>query len=285
MARVTILAMHRDSLITLPPPRGERGRPKPVVFGPDTEPPLFPPPTALDDVRPLDLRTVVHSTREGELWNEFVARHHYLDHKTLVGAQMRYAVHDRDGWRLAMLGFRTAAWKLAPRDAFIGWTPQKREKNLPLVVDNPRFLILPRITTPTSARTSSLSSAAACPRTGRSATAPPPSSSRPSSRHRASPAPSTEPPAGPMSEPRGGEGATTATSSATSQKRTSGSAPCDGIGGERSIARIPRPANAYAERIRPLAVLNGLEFLSRCLLGVYFGWCHLRMVPVYLADH
>ena len=46
-------------------------------------------------------------------------------------------------WPLAMLGFSTAAWKLAPRDAFIGWTPQLREKNLPLVVDNPRFLILP----------------------------------------------------------------------------------------------------------------------------------------------
>ena len=29
-----------------------------------------------------------------------------------------------------------------------GWTPQLREKNLPLVVDNPRFLILPWITIP-----------------------------------------------------------------------------------------------------------------------------------------
>ena len=35
---------------------------------------------------------------------------------------MRYAVHDRNGWPLAMLGFSTAAWKLAPRDNFIGWT-------------------------------------------------------------------------------------------------------------------------------------------------------------------
>ena len=61
---------------------------------------------------------------------------------------MRYADHDRDGWPLAMLGFSTAAWKLAPRDKFIGWTPQLREKNLPLVVDNPRFLILPWITIP-----------------------------------------------------------------------------------------------------------------------------------------
>ena len=62
-------------------------------------------------------------TREGRLWNEFVARYHYLGYKTLVGAQMRYAVHDRNGWPVAMLGFSTAAWKLAPRDNFIGWTP------------------------------------------------------------------------------------------------------------------------------------------------------------------
>ena len=47
-----------------------------------------------------------------------------------------------------MLGFSTAARKLAPRDSFIGWTPQLREKNLPLVIDNPRFLILPWITIP-----------------------------------------------------------------------------------------------------------------------------------------
>ena len=148
MARVTMLAMHRDGLIELPPPRWQRGRPKPIAFGPDTEPPLFPAPTTLDEVRPLDFRAVVHSTRESRLWNEFVARYHYLGYKTLVGAQMRYAVHDRNGWPIAMLGFSTAAWKLAPRDNFIGWTPEKREKNLPLVIDNPRFLILPWIEIP-----------------------------------------------------------------------------------------------------------------------------------------
>ena len=148
MARVTMLAMHRDGLIELPPPRWRQGRPRLIVFGPDTEPPLFPAPTTLDEVRPLDLRTVVRGTRESKLWNEFGARCHYLGHKTLVGAQMRYAVHDRNGWPLAMIGFSTAAWKLAPRDSFIGWTPQLREKNLPLAVNNPRFLILPWITIP-----------------------------------------------------------------------------------------------------------------------------------------
>ena len=56
---------------------------------------------------------------------------------------MRYAVHASDGTPLAMLGFSTAACTLAPRDRFIGWSRLRREKNLPLVVDNPRFLILP----------------------------------------------------------------------------------------------------------------------------------------------
>ena len=69
----------------------------------------------------------------------------YLGYKRLVGAQMRYAVEDRTGLPLAMLGFSTAAWKTAPRDRFIGWSPQTRENNLPLVVDNSRFLILPKV--------------------------------------------------------------------------------------------------------------------------------------------
>ena len=148
MARVTMLAMHNDGLITLPPPKWPRPKARPIVFGPDTEAPLIPAPATLDEVRPLDLQTVVRDTREGRLWNEFVARYHYLGYKTLVGAQMRYAVHDRGGRPLAMLGFSTAAWKLGPRDSFIGWTPGLREKNLPLVVDNPRFLILPWIKIP-----------------------------------------------------------------------------------------------------------------------------------------
>lgn len=47
-----------------------------------------------------------------------------------------------------MLGFYTAAWTLAPRDRFVGWSRQLREKNLPLVSDNPRFLILPWVRIP-----------------------------------------------------------------------------------------------------------------------------------------
>ncbi len=148
MARVVMLAMHKDGLIELPPPKWPRPPRRPATFGPDTEPPLLPPPDTLQAVRPLSLRPIVGYSRKGKLWNEYVARYHYLGYTTLVGAQMRYAVHAHDGTPLAMLGFSTAAWTLAPRDRFIGWSRQMREKNLPLVVDNPRFLILPWVHIP-----------------------------------------------------------------------------------------------------------------------------------------
>ncbi len=140
MARVVMLAMHLDGRIELPPPKWRQNRPGPIVFGPDTEPPLLPPPATIDEVRPVELRTVVRGDRWGTLWNEFVARYHYLGYKTLVGAQMRYAVHAKDGTPLAMLGFSTAAWTLAPRDRCIGWTPELREKSVSLTRNNPGTL-------------------------------------------------------------------------------------------------------------------------------------------------
>ena len=174
MARVTMLAMHRDGLIELPLLPRRQNRPGPIVFGPNTDPPLFPPPTTLDEVRPLDLRPVVRGTRECKLWNEVVDRYHYLGEKTLIGAQTRYAVRDRDGWPLALLGFSTAAWKLAPRDRFIGWTSQLREKNLPSWSTTRASSSCAGSPSPISARTYSRSSAAACPTFGPSATTQPP---------------------------------------------------------------------------------------------------------------
>ena len=61
------------------------------------------------------MHTVVRGDRWGQLWNEHVARHHYLGYKTLVGTQMRYAVLAGDGTPLAMLGFATAAWRAKTR--------------------------------------------------------------------------------------------------------------------------------------------------------------------------
>ena len=182
----------------------------------------------------------MRGTREGKLWNEFVARYHYLGYKTLVGAQMRYAVHDRNGWPLAMLGFSTAAWKLAPRDTFIGWTRQLREKNLPFVVDNPRFLILPWVKIPNLGSHILAIIRRRLPDdwTERYNTTPVlietfvETPRYTGAVYRAS--------AGSMSAPPRGAGATTGTGSSTNRKRMSGSGPCDETGNAASIAKIRR---------------------------------------------
>ncbi len=59
----------------------------------------------------------------------------------MPGAQIRYFVRSAEGEPLAVLGFGAAAWKIAPRDS--GWDAECRRRNLPFVVNNARFLILP----------------------------------------------------------------------------------------------------------------------------------------------
>ena len=53
-----------------------------------------------------------------------------------------------DGLLLALLGCGAAAWKTAPRDRFVGWDAATRQRNLPLVVNHARYLILPWIRLP-----------------------------------------------------------------------------------------------------------------------------------------
>ena len=86
----------------------------------------------------------VENRMDSLLYNEFIERYHYLGYQPLPGAQRRYMVFGQERL-LALLGFGAAAWKTAPRDRYIGWTHQQREKNLHLVVNNARFLILPWI--------------------------------------------------------------------------------------------------------------------------------------------
>ncbi len=76
--------------------------------------PPLPLPKCLNEVRPLEFRIVTGSTRKLRLWNELITRWHYLEYTHLVGAQMRYAVHDHNGQPLATPGFAAAVWKFTP---------------------------------------------------------------------------------------------------------------------------------------------------------------------------
>jgi hypothetical protein len=74
-------------------------------------------------------------------WNQSIVEGHYLHNATLVGEQLRYAVSYQGQW-LALLGWSGAAWHLAPRDAWFGWSEDQRRSRLPFVAQNSRFLIL-----------------------------------------------------------------------------------------------------------------------------------------------
>jgi len=137
--RVAMLRMQADGLIMLPPPRTVRGPLRTMRFTPVTDPqdPVTEP---VHHLGPLFLRRVERPT--SKLWNEYIQRYHYLGYTPLPGAQLRYFVM-LDQQIIALLGFGAAAWQAAPRDQFIGWTHDLRKRNLPLVVNNARFLILP----------------------------------------------------------------------------------------------------------------------------------------------
>ncbi len=140
--RVAMLRMQDDGLLQLPPPQNGNNNGKPYRrCTPWAEPELFPvvaPAGALVD---LHLQRV-DAGKESHLWNEYIERYHYLGYQPLPGAQLRYFARS-GGQVLALLGFGAAAWKTAPRDRFIGWSAEQRERRLHLVVNNARFLILP----------------------------------------------------------------------------------------------------------------------------------------------
>ena len=137
--RVAMLRMQDDGLIQLPPPRCPRPQANNLISV-ETNPqePIH---LAVHDLPRLQLRQVGNRA-DSRLWNEYIHRYHYLGFKTLPGAQLRYWVSAGDRL-VALLGFGASAWQCAPRDQFIGWTHGQRQKNLHLVVNNARFLILP----------------------------------------------------------------------------------------------------------------------------------------------
>ncbi len=142
--RVAMLRMEKDGLIKLPAPlKGNgNGRNRPRLTR--ASEPQGPISGSVGSLGQLSLRPV-DTSGESSLWNELIERYHYLGYKPLPGAQIRYLVFT-GGDLIAALGFGAAAWKVAPRDKFIGWTAAQRERNLHLIVNNARFLILPWIT-------------------------------------------------------------------------------------------------------------------------------------------
>jgi hypothetical protein len=143
--RVALLRMHEDGWLTLPPPRhrGNNGRRTPPRTMAAEPQPLFE--ASLSQLDQLHLEMV--TAKRSALWNEYIDRYHYLGYTPLVGAQLRYFVYAGERL-LALFGYGASAWRLAPRDRWIGWTDAQRQASLARVVGQSRFLILPWIRCP-----------------------------------------------------------------------------------------------------------------------------------------
>jgi hypothetical protein len=139
--RSLLLKLQKQKLLTLPAPKNKANNDKRnsstrlVLHG------TLPVQASLKDLSPVQIRLV--EGNELDLFKCFLSLYHYLGFSGTVGENLKYMVYDKDEEPLACLLFGSAAWACGPRDDFIGWDKEKRGKNLSLVTNNMRFLILP----------------------------------------------------------------------------------------------------------------------------------------------
>lgn len=139
--RVLLLSLERKGVIELPPSQspiirtGAKKRRR--IFTYDT--------TSLNGRahRTDELSfSMVRRTTDEAFWDYLIDTYHYLGNPKIVGSYLKYLVH-LDGRPVAALGWGSAAWRVAARDGFIGWSNDQRLANLHKVAGNVRFLILP----------------------------------------------------------------------------------------------------------------------------------------------
>lgn len=147
--RTMLLKLHRRGLIELPPRIREshndcRGRHVPNIL--HSTKPIEASLRSLQPIRLVDVRS--DEAYLEDLFRCLLHSYHYLGYRTDVGENLKYMALDRHERPLGCLLFGAAAWKSEARDRFIGWKAPTRERNLSLLTNNTRFLILPWVHVP-----------------------------------------------------------------------------------------------------------------------------------------
>jgi hypothetical protein len=145
-----LAALEKRRLLALPAMRS--GRPRgartsvPQTQRGDVQPALR---ARLSEVEPVTL-WLVQRQEERLLWRELVGRHHPLGHAVPFGAHLRYLIEvARPTPRVVgCVQASSPAWRMAPRDLWIGWSDARRRQALQQVVNNSRFLVLPWVEVP-----------------------------------------------------------------------------------------------------------------------------------------
>lgn len=140
--RTLLLKLQRLGHITLPPsqnPKINSYRNKEIQYVLHSNDPIQ---TDLKSLLPIRLELVSEKQRL-DLFKTFLSLYHYLAYSGTVGENLKYLAFDRLGNPLGCFLFGSAAWKVESRDSFIGWDAKTRKRNLPLITNNMRFLLLP----------------------------------------------------------------------------------------------------------------------------------------------
>lgn len=145
-ARTLLLKLHARGLIELPPPQSRTSRPgaqAPPIFPPEwrsASPPLID--SRLESLQPVSLE-LAHTSELRRRVRQLLAQYHYRGFHGAVGENVQYLAKDVRGRELAVMVFGAAAWKVAVRDRFIGWSVPQRQAHLGAIANQQRFLILP----------------------------------------------------------------------------------------------------------------------------------------------
>jgi hypothetical protein len=147
ICRGLLLRLEREGYVQLPArkftphnPLANRKDPPPVEVD------QSPVERSIKELLPITFRQV-RRTADEHLFNSLIAQFHYLGYTQPVGEHLKYLVSWEDR-PIACLAWSSAPWHLACRDRYIGWSPERRRRNLHLLAYNTRFLILPFIRVP-----------------------------------------------------------------------------------------------------------------------------------------
>jgi hypothetical protein len=228
-ARTLLLKLQARGLIELPPPQRRTARPcarSPASFQPELLPPTATPiDSCLGSVQPLRLELAA-DLRSRRHVGGLLARYHYRGFNGAVGENLQYLARDQHGRELAVMVFGAAAWKVAARDQFIGWSVPQRQQHLGLIANQQRFLILPWVRVPHLASHLLGWRPVVCRQTGKPATAIPYGWWKPSWRWTALRAPPIKPPAGFTSDRPPDAPVKTASERSKAPANRCGCAPC-----------------------------------------------------------
>jgi len=142
VCRSLLLLLESKDLIKLPPrkstpPNPLANRKKPVRIPVDQTPIEC----SLNELCPINFEQVRRTPHE-KLFNSLISEYHYLGYTHPVGEHLKYMAFSNSR-PIACFAYGSAPWYIGVRDRFIGWSAETRKRNLHLIINNTRFLLLP----------------------------------------------------------------------------------------------------------------------------------------------